>query len=103
NGDYVYIPGIRALINGERSSAEALILRPGTGISGEPTAVAAAAAAVEAASTAAAAASTIAAAGTFILAAPELNGTERELLLAGSLINYNRDKCRRLSGGRDGE
>jgi aconitate hydratase len=100
NGDYLYIPGIRTLINGERASAEALIIRPGEA---GKTAASAQAGVSTTVAAAARADVSMTAAGTFTLAAPELNDTERELLLAGSLINYNRDKYRRLSGGPDGE
>ncbi|MDR2471830.1 MAG: hypothetical protein LBD09_06965, partial [Treponema sp.] len=82
NGDYVYVPGAGALVRGERRSVEARIVRPRRddpappGGAAKPDGPANGAAEI---------------AGTFTLAAPELNDTERELLLAGSLINYNRN------------
>ncbi|MDR2048244.1 MAG: hydratase [Treponema sp.] len=74
NGDYVFVPNVRELVSG--TPAEALVIRPensdaaysGSGPAG----------------------SRIAA--SWKLRAPELNPTERELLLAGSLINYNRNR-----------
>jgi aconitate hydratase len=61
NGDYVFIPRIRGLISGAESSVRVTVISPDTGET-----------------------------RAFNLAAPELNGMERELLLKGSLINYNR-------------
>ena len=80
NGDYVFIPHAAALIRGEQAASDARIIRVRAGTSGGVTAEGA---------------------GTFALAAPELNAAERELLLAGSLINFNRcnrDKTQRESG-----
>jgi aconitate hydratase len=82
NGDYIFIPEVKALIQGKKTSVEAHIFRKvqinrpltdGNQAANE---------AVENC-------------GSFILAAPELNSVERELLLAGSLINYNRTKTGR--------
>jgi aconitate hydratase len=70
NGDYVFIPEIRLLIRGEKKSAEVRTIRPRCEQPGEKT--------VET--------------GVFSVAAPELDSTEREILLAGSLINYNLNK-----------
>ncbi|MDR0448672.1 MAG: hydratase [Treponema sp.] len=74
NGDYVFIPGIKTLIAGERPSAKAWIFRP---VLEQETADQALSAEN---------------CGSFILKAPELDPKERELLLAGSLINNNRNK-----------
>jgi aconitate hydratase len=68
NGDYIFIPEVKALIKGEKPSVEAQIFRPVLGTE------------------------TVRNCGAFILPAPELNPVERELLLAGSLINLNRSK-----------
>ena len=75
NGDYVFIPKARALIRGENPSTKAQIFRPSqkTGSTG----------------------TSMENCGSFIVTAPELNPTERELLLAGSLINYNRNNTER--------
>jgi aconitate hydratase len=66
NGDYIFIPGIDALVRGEKISVEARIFSPAAGGAKSS--------------------------GAFMLAAPELSDAERELLLAGSLINYNHNK-----------
>jgi aconitate hydratase len=84
NGDYVYIPGVKALIGGGKPAVEAAVIR-GTAPPG--------AAALEAGAEVL---------KTFSLAAPELNPLEREVLLAGSLINVNRDRYARNGGGRNG-
>jgi aconitate hydratase len=68
NGDYLFIPAIRELVKGEKQTAEAKVFRFG------------------------AEGANIQVCPSFSLAAPELNPVERELLLAGSLINYNRGK-----------
>ena len=75
NGDYIFIPGVKALIRGEQSKAEAKVFRIRPETVGEETG-----AKIESCSS-------------FILAPPELNSLEQELLLAGSLINYNRGKA----------
>jgi aconitate hydratase len=71
NGDYLFIPAIRELVKGEKPSIKAevtaRVFRVGANGKAENC-------------------------GSFSLAAPELNPVERELLLAGSLINYNRGK-----------
>jgi len=76
NGDYIFIPEIKALIRGEKPSVEAQVFRPESkkdnGKTGAP--------------------ESVESCGSFTLAAPELNPAERELLLAGSLINYNRNR-----------
>ncbi|MCL1928872.1 MAG: hydratase [Treponema sp.] len=68
NGDYIFVPGIKRFIQEEKSAckAEAYIFRYGS--------------------------CTAENCGTFIVAIPELNPVERKLLLAGSLINYNRNR-----------
>ena len=63
NGDYIFIPEIKSLIRGE-SSPEAQIIRLNPGKAEK--------------------------AGSFLCAPLELNSLEKELLLAGSLINYYR-------------
>jgi aconitate hydratase len=68
NGDYLFIPGVRDLIRGARNSVRAEILRIDGG------------------------ARKALLIGGFTLAAPDLDDRERELLLAGSLINYNRSR-----------
>jgi aconitate hydratase len=73
NGDYVYVPRARDMIAGTVPAVEAAVLRVENGAARRVTA--------------------------FTLAAPELDKAEREILLAGSLINYNRA----LAGGRGGE
>jgi aconitate hydratase len=78
NGDYIFIPGIKALIGGEKSVVEAAVYSSGAERK-----------------------------TSFPIAVPELNPVERELLLAGSLINYNRhavfgDAASGDSGGPDG-
>jgi aconitate hydratase len=73
NGDYVFIPEIRALVRGEKSSVEVQVFRPSKDNQ--------------------TASGAVTNCGSFILTAPELNPVERELLLAGSLINYNRVKA----------
>ncbi|MDR2552785.1 MAG: hydratase [Treponema sp.] len=76
NGDYVFVPDVRTLIRGEKRNVEARILRP----SGEGPPV-------------------VKGAGVFTLAAPELTVRERELLVAGSLINDNRNRRGARHGG----
>ena len=68
NGDYIFIPSVKALIKGEKTSAETYVIRPAPGKAEN--------------------------CGSFVLASPELNSAERELLLAGSLINYNYGKVK---------
>ncbi|MDR2049986.1 MAG: hydratase, partial [Treponema sp.] len=84
NGDYVFVPGARKLVSGTAASAEAVVIRPrgtdGDSGSGE---------------------SRIAASWT--LRAPELNPMERELLLAGSLVNYNRRQTEKGDAGKGGQ
>ncbi|MDR0403324.1 MAG: hydratase, partial [Treponema sp.] len=72
NGDYVFIPGVRKLVCGTAPSAEALTIRP-DGTS-----------------------------DSWTLRAPELNPMERELLLAGSLINYNRRQAEKAGAEKAG-
>jgi aconitate hydratase len=62
--DWIFIPDVRDLISGKNDSVEAQAIRCGDN-----------------------SASSV---GHFNLKAPELNDAERLLLLAGSLINYNR-------------
>jgi len=78
NGDYIFIPEVRALVRGEKSSVEARIFRPES-------------------------AGAVKNCGSFVLAAPELNPAERELLLAGSLINYNRNKAKQNGAKAQGK
>ncbi|MCL1814028.1 MAG: aconitase family protein, partial [Treponema sp.] len=74
NSDYIFVAGIKALIMGNKAAgngnagetAEAYILRYTSG--------------------------TVESCGTFIVTIPDLNPVERKLLLAGSLINYNRNR-----------
>ncbi|MDR2701935.1 MAG: hydratase [Spirochaetaceae bacterium] len=82
NGDYIFIPEVKALIRGEKPSVEARIFREAQKfqetqknppLTDDKTAKENC--------------------GSFILAAPELYPVERELLLAGSLINYNRERA----------
>jgi aconitate hydratase len=65
NGGYVFIPGIRQAIANGRDAVEAYAIG-GTG--GKVT--------------------------TFTLKVPELNPTEKEIVLAGSLINFNRNNLK---------
>jgi aconitate hydratase len=72
NGDYIFIPNVKKLVSGEKSSVEAQIFRPVlTSISVRGSAENR---------------------DSFVIIAPELNQTEKELLLSGSLINYNRNR-----------
>jgi aconitate hydratase len=64
NGDYVFIPGIRNAVETGAPTLRAWIIR-GDGTAPFP----------------------------FVLAAPELNDVERKILLAGALINYNRERA----------
>ncbi|MDR2160414.1 MAG: hydratase [Treponema sp.] len=59
-GDYVFVPGMNRLLSGAEGSA--WVISPGP----------------------------VPAVTAFALAAPELNGAERDILRAGSLVNYNR-------------
>ncbi|MDR1507659.1 MAG: hydratase [Treponema sp.] len=72
NGDYVFIPRVREFISGEKAFAGAVVIRkealPAAGWTAAP----------------------------FDLAAPELDPRERELLLAGSLINFNRNMAAQM-------
>jgi aconitate hydratase len=65
NGDYVFIPGIRKAVASAAPETEAWVISAGDGN-----------------------------AAAFRLKVPELESSELEILLAGSLINYNRDKAR---------
>jgi aconitate hydratase len=80
NGDYVFIPNVRELVRGALPSAEALTIRPehpdGTDSASDGSRITA----------------------SWTLHAPELNPMERELLLAGSLINYNRKQVEHNRG-----
>jgi aconitate hydratase len=63
-GDYVFIPGLDALLSGTGAGAavSAWVISPGS----------------------------VPVLTTFSLAVPELSESERDILLAGSLVNYNR-------------
>jgi aconitate hydratase len=79
NGDYVFVPDVRKLVSGTLVSVEAVVIRPGgtnAGVGSGESRIAA----------------------SWILRAPELNPMERELLLAGSLINYNRKQMENNRG-----
>ncbi|MDR2143574.1 MAG: hydratase [Treponema sp.] len=84
NDDYVFVPDVRKLISGTLTSVEAVVIRPG-GTDGDL----------------GSGESRIAA--SWILPAPELNPMERELLLAGSLVNYNRRQTETDAAGRGGQ
>jgi aconitate hydratase len=69
NGDYVFIPGVRKAVAGGTPEIRAWVIRGdagdrGPGLRPSP----------------------------FVLGIPDLNAGEREIMLAGSLINYNRNK-----------
>ncbi|MCL1815108.1 MAG: hydratase [Treponema sp.] len=72
DGDYIFIPGVKTLIRGEQSRVDAKIFR------------------LKPEAAAKTPGGSIESRDSFFLAAPELNPLERELLLDGSLINYNR-------------
>ncbi|MDR2176818.1 MAG: hydratase [Treponema sp.] len=74
NGDYVFIPGIRNAVEAGAAETRAWVIRSGeTGSPGPEPGV-------------------LPGPVSFTLAMPELNAGERAVLLAGSLINYNREK-----------
>jgi aconitate hydratase len=65
NGDYLFIPGVRNAVETGVPSLRAWVIREDAAAPGPLP---------------------------FVLAAPELNDVERAVLLAGSLINYNRER-----------
>jgi aconitate hydratase len=75
-GDYVFIPGVDALLSGRGAgaAAPAWVISPGP----------------------------VPALAAFTLAAPGLDDSERDILLAGSLLNYNRRFLKRQGPGGSG-
>jgi aconitate hydratase len=88
NGDYVFVPNVRKLVSGTLASVEAVTIRPDDSASGGNSGGRASNGSRIAAS--------------WILRAPDLNPMERELLLAGSLINYNRNQAEKAAAGGQG-
>jgi aconitate hydratase len=70
NGDYLFIPGIRHAVETGAAELRAWVIRTGDAGSG----------------------GSLPAPCSFVLGMPELNAGERAVLLAGSLINYNRGR-----------
>jgi aconitate hydratase len=91
NGDYVFIPGIRNAVKAGTPVLRAWVIRGAETAFGRP----------EHSGSGAASAAGGPEAGKvpdpcpFVLSMPELNAGEREVILAGSLINYNRNQRRK--------